>query len=191
MLHLILGGARSGKSSFAERTILSSLMPGQTPVYIATAEPLDSSMAQRIAYHQQLRQQHNWRLIECPLALEQTLGSLQATDKVLIDCLTLWLSNQLTQGLANTERAENHQMLSEYLRQAVDSLVQCLARHSSDITLVSNEIGLGVVPMGKETRLFIDHQGWLNQKLAQVADKVTLVSAGIPLTLKEHGVNRG
>ncbi|GLX79243.1 adenosylcobinamide kinase/adenosylcobinamide phosphate guanyltransferase [Thalassotalea insulae] len=189
MLHLVLGGARSGKSSFAEKSVLAQLSAGQVPIYIATAEPLDRGMKQRIAHHQKLRQHQAWQLIECPKALEQPLAELVVGDVILIDCLTLWLSNQLSTALLRQKRtqAENAQYLGDYLHQQVASLVQLLSQHPANITLVSNEIGLGVVPMGQETRVFVDHQGWMNQALAQVADKVTLVTAGIPLALKGDG----
>ena len=198
MIHLVLGGARSGKSSFAERSVLNSSEHNQLPVYIATAQPLDSEMKQRIMRHQQLRNEQSWQLIECPVALHQLLPRMSGEQKVLVDCMTLWLSNQLTLGLETAQcqsqdidklTGEQSAKLDCFLHQQVGELGTALGQVTADVTLVSNEIGLGVVPVGQATRLFVDHQGWMNQKLAQLADKVTLVTAGIPLTIKEtaHG----
>lgn len=180
MLHLILGGARSGKSSFAESCILS-LVTNKNPIYIATAKPFDVEMQQRIQHHQKQRQLCDWQLIECPEKLDDVLHDISADEYVLIDCLTLWLMNHLM--LSETKKAEA--CISDYLNEQVDNLLATLNSHQANIILVSNEVGLGVVPMGEQTRLFVDHAGWLNQKLAKIADKVTLVTAGLPMLLKD------
>ncbi|WP_206483454.1 bifunctional adenosylcobinamide kinase/adenosylcobinamide-phosphate guanylyltransferase [Thalassotalea sp. G2M2-11] len=195
MLHLVLGGARSGKSSFAEQVVVQqSAKADIIPIYIATAQPLDNEMQQRIAHHQALRVRQNWQLIECPLALTTTLTELAPNAHVLIDCMTLWLSNQLSAVVSQLDSQErepfdNNQKINELLHAKVAELIECLKQLCGNITIVSNEIGLGVVPMGMEIRVFVDHQGWLNQQLANIADQVTLVTAGLPMTLKgnAHG----
>lgn len=197
MIHFILGGARSGKSRFAEQQVLA-LANKQTKsaVYIATATAIDSEMASRIAQHQRDRaasvdKGNHWQLIECPLALADTIDTLTHDQVYLVDCLTLWLNNQLYSA-HQASQAEQ----AQHLQHQSDKLVSCLINFNDDpdsnIVIVSNEIGLGVTPMGESTRLYVDYCGWLNQKIAAIADKVTLVTAGIPLTLKsapghEHG----
>jgi len=170
---LFLGGARSGKSTLAEQAAKAS---GLDVVYVATAEVRDGdavgSMQQRIALHQQ-RRPDDWRLVEQPLALSQTLASLDETPCcVLVDCLTLWLSNHLC---ANAKA----------LDLVLDELVQQVSKTQHQLILVSNEVGSGIVPMGELSRQFQDYSGLMNQRLAQVCDEVTLVVAGLPLTLKK------
>jgi adenosylcobinamide kinase/adenosylcobinamide-phosphate guanylyltransferase len=201
MLHLVLGGARSGKSSFAEACVISQAkIRNVIPLYIATAQALDEEMNKRIEHHQALRIPHNWRLLECPELLTEQLDQIDESDFVLIDCLTLWLTNHLMQRqkyiVLNAknkvlDESSSEEMgeysckdIGEYLGKQVDKLVAALERHPATIVVVSNEIGLGVVPMGKETRRFVDHAGWMNQKLAKVAQQVTLVTAGLPMSLK-------
>ncbi len=165
---LITGGARSGKSSLAER--LANASTGVT--YIATATAFDHEMSSRIALHQQQRPKH-WQLIECPLLLAETLQQLSGTGRtVLVDCLTLWLNNQLYHQ-AEQDFALLRQQLAEAVRQFQGHLI-----------LVTNEVGLGLVPLGELNRVFVDQQGWLNQQLASVCDEVIFVAAGLPLYLK-------
>jgi len=169
MLELILGGARSGKSRCAERLALGS---SQRPVYVATATAGDGEMSARIAEHQRRRQQSEWLLIEEPLALAATLQEACTPDNcVLVDCLTLWLSNLLHAGEATfaTERA---------------ALLQLLPTLPGRVIFVSNETGLGVVPMGELSRKFVDEAGWLNQSLAERCNRVVFVVAGLPQVLK-------
>jgi adenosylcobinamide kinase/adenosylcobinamide-phosphate guanylyltransferase len=175
MIHLVLGGARSGKSRFAleQATILSQ--QSDLPVtFVATATPLDPEMAQRIVHHQAERPA-TWGLAEVPLNLSVWLTETQSQPKkvLIIDCLTLWLNNHLF----------------EFPEQDFDTLfrklVDALKASPCDIFLVSNQVGLGVIPMGELTRKFVDQTGWLNQLLAKHVDKVTLVTAGLPMTLKE------
>jgi len=170
---LFLGGARSGKSALAEQAAKAS---GLDVVYVATAEVRDGdaagSMQQRIALHQQ-RRPIQWRLVEQPLALTQTLASLDETPCcVLVDCLTLWLSNHLCAD-------------ANGLDLVLDELVQQVSKTQHQLILVSNEVGSGIVPMGELSRQFQDYSGLMNQRLAQVCDKVTLVVAGLPLPLKQ------
>lgn len=190
MLHLVLGGARSGKSSFSEQWIQAQRgKEQQLPIYVATAQALDEEMQQRIIHHQQQRIAVEWQLIECPLHLTDLLVELDnkrlaLSDEprfVLVDCLTLWLSNHLMVAL---EQSQGDNQITDYLTNKIKELIDILTEHSATIMLVANEVGLGVVPLGKPSRLFVDHAGWLNQQLAKVAEQVTLVTAGIPLTLK-------
>jgi adenosylcobinamide kinase/adenosylcobinamide-phosphate guanylyltransferase len=169
---LFLGGARSGKSGLAEQAAMHS---GLDVIYVATAEVAPSneqgSMAQRVALHKQRRPNH-WRLVEEPLALSQTLFELdQDPCCVLVDCLTLWLSNHLCRD------ADDLDALLEQLIEQVD-------RTQHQLILVSNEVGSGIVPMGALSRQFQDYSGLMNQRLAQVCDRVTLAVAGLPLSLK-------
>ena len=165
MIHLILGGARSGKSRHAE-AIAKALSHPVT--YIATARPLDDEMQQRIDHHREQRPSE-WRLIEEPIALAQQLKMIdQPQQIILIDCLTLWLSNLLLLDDCNPQYSQ----------------LELLPRLQSDIILVSNETGLGVVPMGEMTRRFVDESGRLHQCLGKIADKVEFCVAGFPMLLK-------
>jgi len=185
MIHFILGGARSGKSRFAEQQVLTLVEKNNKPaVYIATATALDTEMDSRIAQHQQDRGD-SWQLIECPLSLADTVSELDRGHIYLVDCLTLWLNNQLY-AVHEASRLEQ----GKHLQTEIDNLINSLTQINTGtvtqikIVIVSNEIGLGVIPMGESTRLYVDYCGWLNQKVAAIADKVTLVTAGIPLTIK-------
>ncbi|PKG85855.1 bifunctional adenosylcobinamide kinase/adenosylcobinamide-phosphate guanylyltransferase [Colwellia sp. 75C3] len=181
MIHFVLGGARSGKSRFAEQQVLAlAESKNKQAVYIATATAIDSEMDSRISQHQNDRGD-SWKLIECPLALAEMLPGLDNNNIYLLDCLTLWLNNQL---YAVHESGRTDQ--GQHLETEIAVLASQLAAINVDIVIVSNEIGLGVVPMGASTRLYVDHCGWLNQKVAELADKVTLVTAGIPLCIKSN-----
>lgn len=165
---LILGGARSGKSSLAETLAKTS----EQVTYIATATAFDIEMSQRIQLHQQQRP-NSWLLIECPLLLREALDQLSGSGQtVLVDCLTLWLNNQLYHQ-PEQDFALARQQLADTVSQFEDKLI-----------LVSNEVGMGLVPMGELNRMFVDQQGWLNQQLARVCDEVIFVAAGLPLYLK-------
>jgi adenosylcobinamide kinase / adenosylcobinamide-phosphate guanylyltransferase len=166
-LTLVLGGARSGKSRHAEALVLAG---GLDPVYVATAEARDEEMRARIAAHR-ARRGTAWRTIEAPLDLAGTLERTAAPGRaVLVDCLTLWLTN-----------------LMEARR---DVPLECraleivLERASGPVVLVSNEIGQGIVPTSAVARAFIDHAGRLHQRIAVDADAVILMHAGLPLHLK-------
>ena len=189
MLHLVLGGARSGKSSFSESWLLSQLeSEDQNAIYLATAQALDIEMQQRIEHHQLQRQGNNWQLVECPFLLTEFLSEADENAYIIIDCLTLWLTNQLMLAL---EKQQNEAVVATTLSQKTKALIHVLNEHPATIVVVANEVGLGVVPMGKESRIFVDHAGWLNQHLAKVADQVTLVTAGLPLTLKSSNASEG
>jgi adenosylcobinamide kinase / adenosylcobinamide-phosphate guanylyltransferase len=166
-LTLVLGGARSGKSRFAEKLAASHAPPW---LYIATAEPLDEEMRQRIQEHRQ-RRGAMWRTLEAPYDLAAALpGAGGDCGVVLIDCLTLWLSNIMLAGRdPGAARAE---------------LLAALGKAETPVIAVTNEVGLGIVPDNPLARRFRDEQGRLNAELAAIADRVVLMAAGLPLTLK-------
>ncbi|KHL70668.1 bifunctional adenosylcobinamide kinase/adenosylcobinamide-phosphate guanylyltransferase [Pseudomonas flexibilis] len=169
MLELILGGARSGKSRLAEQRAAGS---GLAVTYVATGQTLDGEMAARVAHHRARRPEH-WGLVEEPLALARVLREQAAPDGcLLVDCLTLWLTNLL--------------MLDDPARLAVErqALLETLPELPGRIILVSNETGLGVVPLGELTRRYVDEAGWLHQALAAACQRVTFTVAGLPMELK-------
>lgn len=168
---LVLGGARSGKSSFAEATLLAAAK-GQAPVYIATGQAFDDEMRTRVAEHRAQRDGQGWQTVEEPVELAAALGCVPETAPVLIDCLTLWVSNLM---LAEAD-----------IGAASDALRAQLARRSGPTVVVSNEVGLGIVPGTALGRQFRDVAGRLNQQIAAQADRVVFVAAGLPLELKPH-----
>jgi adenosylcobinamide kinase/adenosylcobinamide-phosphate guanylyltransferase len=173
-LTLVLGGARSGKSTQAEKLATGSLhgAPPQPAVYIATAQAGDVEMATRIAAHR-LRRGNHWKTIEEPLKLETALASAAAQGRpVLVDCMTLWLSNVMLAGGDVDE--------------ATDDLLRALDGLDVPVVLVSNEVGLGIVPDTALGRAFRDAQGRLNMRMAERADRVILMTAGLALTLKDR-----
>ena len=185
-IHLVLGGARSGKSSLAERCAKNTRLP---VTYIATAQSLDCEMESRIARHQADRPSH-WHTVESPIKLAVAIDSIidkstfkNPQDKnvgicILVDCLTLWLTNCLCQhDLAYFEK-EKQQLLS--------TLISSQKHSNVHIILVSNEVGHGIVPMGDLSREFVDQAGWLHQAIAEIADQVDFVMAGLPLALKTN-----
>ena len=164
-LTLVLGGARSGKSRYAESLVTA--LPGPW-IYVATAEARDAEMAERIAAHQ-ARRGAGWRTLETP---RDVVGAVTAhgTTPLLVDCLTLWLANAL---LASADVDAEIERLEAALEQA-----------SAPLVLVANEVGFGIVPDNALGRRFRDLQGLLNQRIAARADRVVLVVAGLPLTIK-------
>ena len=169
MLELILGGARSGKSRLAERLATQS---GLAVTYIATSQALDGEMSARIQHHRQ-RRPADWGLMEEPLELARALRDNAAPGRcLLVDCLTLWLTNLL--------------MLDDDMRLAMqrDAFLETLAELPGRIILVSNETGLGVVPLGELTRRYVDEAGWLHQAVAERAERVVFTVAGLPMLLK-------
>ncbi|MBO9739291.1 bifunctional adenosylcobinamide kinase/adenosylcobinamide-phosphate guanylyltransferase [Xanthomonas axonopodis pv. begoniae] len=170
MRQLILGGARSGKSALAERIAAAS---GRAVTYLATAQAFDEEMHRRIAHHRSQRPAH-WQCVEEPIALAASLQAHAAPDRcVLVDCLTLWLSNLL-----------GHPETDVFARER-DALLATLPQLPGQILLVSNEVGQGIVPMGELTRRFVDEAGWLHQALALQCERVVWVVAGLPMVLKE------
>lgn len=206
MIHLVLGGARSGKSRYGEALVRQYTALGFDACYVATAQALDDEMATRIAKHQAGRSDDGieWQLFEESLALTALLKRLAKPGRViLVDCLTLWLTNQL---LASNVNIDDEPAPTEW--NATDFATSTFAVSTSDdkahaswqaektafvdslvelegvVILISNEVGSGIVPLGELSRQFVDEAGWLNQAVAALADNVTLVVAGLPLALK-------
>lgn len=206
MIHLVLGGARSGKSRYGEALVRQYTALGFDACYVATAQALDDEMATRIAKHQAGRSDDGieWQLFEESLALTALLKRLAKPGRViLVDCLTLWLTNQL---LASNLNIDDEPAPTEW--NATDFATSTFAVSTSDdkahaswqaektafvdslvelegvVILISNEVGSGIVPLGELSRQFVDEAGWLNQAVATLADNVTLVVAGLPLALK-------
>lgn len=163
---LVLGGARSGKSRYAESLITALPSPW---IYVATAEARDAEMAERIAVHR-TRRETGWQVIEAPHDLALALEIAPAGAAVLVDCLTLWLSNRM---LADAD-----------VDAEIGLFEEALDRRAGTVVLVSNEVGFGIVPDNALARRFRDLQGRLNQRIATRADRVVLVVAGLPLIVK-------
>lgn len=164
---LVLGGARSGKSRYAQQRVEAC---GGRLAYIATAQALDAEMEDRIARHRADRDAR-WHTIEAPLALAAALARAgESHAAILVDCLTLWLSNLL---LADRDVQREGMALAE-----------AVAACPVPVVLVANEVGLGIVPDNALARRFRDEAGWLNQRLAAMADEVVFVAAGLPMVLK-------
>jgi adenosylcobinamide kinase/adenosylcobinamide-phosphate guanylyltransferase len=165
---LVLGGARSGKTGFAERMAMRA---GESPLYLATAQALDAEMTERVRLHQQQRHKR-FSTLEEPIALASALKAAARThDVILVDCLTLWITNLL---------GANHNVAA-----AVDELVAALPQiESTRVILVSNEVGLGIVPDNAMARTFRDLAGAAHQRLAEICAEVHFVVAGLPMTLK-------
>jgi adenosylcobinamide kinase/adenosylcobinamide-phosphate guanylyltransferase len=180
MKTLILGGVRSGKSRIAEQlamqlTAKSTHLKQDPLVYIATSFPYDAEMQQRVDEHQAQRQQssYSWTTIEESLYLAKVLDEYSAPDTtILVDCLTLWMTNLLCH--------EDKQLL----QQETQALLQQLDHCRGNLIFVSNETGLGIVPMKKLSRQFVDQMGLFHQQLAQICDTVSFVVAGLSLPLK-------
>ena len=185
MRELILGGARSGKSLLAEKRAQESAeIRGLNVIYLATAQALDSEMARRVAHHR-ARPPTEWGCVEETLHLPQRLRELAAPDTcLLVDCLTLWLSNLLFAGQAASQAEAGEAIDCPLFREQTTALIDTLPQLPGHVILVSNEVGWGIVPMHPVSRLFADEQGRLNQRVAAVCDQVTLVAAGLPVTLK-------
>ena len=176
----ILGGARSGKSSYAEQLAAQSR---KEVVYIATGQARDAEMQQRIEHHQQRRPQQ-WRLVEQPIALAQAIQQWCAPERiVLVDCLTLWLSNLLFAERVDYPEVGLIEMPPLFIEQRA-LFLDSLASLNGDLIIVSNEVGLGIVPFGAVSRCYVDEAGRLNQEVAKRCENVVLVTAGLPLVLK-------
>jgi len=183
----ILGGQKSGKSRRAETLARDWLAqsPDHRAVLIATAQPWDEEMRQRIARHQADRAERvpGMRTVEEPLALAEKITELSRPDTLLVvDCLTLWLTNWMMPMAQDVE--PNRPAAAVDQAQAATLLI-AIALAPGPIVLVGNEIGLGVIPMGSEVRAFVDALGRLNQNVARVCQRVTLMAAGLPLSLKD------
>jgi adenosylcobinamide kinase/adenosylcobinamide-phosphate guanylyltransferase len=165
-LTLVLGGARSGKSRLAEALVTASPAPW---LYLATGQAFDAEMHDRIQEHR-ARRGPGWETLEAPLELAAALDAAPHGQPVLVDCLTLWLSNLM---LAERD-----------LPAETDRLLATLARPHGPWVMVANEVGQGIVPDNRLARRFRDAAGLLNQRIAQAADAVTLAVAGLPLKVK-------
>ncbi len=174
-LTFVLGGARSGKSVHAERLAADS---GRAVTYVATARRVgDAEFDARIAHHR-ARRPDDWALVEAPLALAEAIATLDDPRHcVLIDCLTLWLANLLCPP-------DGEAVGDAVLEARVAALEAALRGSRAQVIAVGNEIGLGVVPLGAETRRYVDELGRLNQRIAALATHVTLVVAGLPMAVK-------
>ena len=177
MLELILGGARSGKSRYAEQCVMQNQ---QETLLIATATADDSEMAQRIALHQQNRMD-GITVIEEPIRLAKVLlDNVKDKNKaIIVDCLTLWVSNLLLEHEEKLESADEFIAL-------MDCLEVLASTESSNVYIVSNEVGMGIIPLGHLNRLYCDAIGRLHQIIAKHAQRVTLMVAGLPHSIKNE-----
>lgn len=172
-VHLILGGARSGKSAFAEKLALESSLP---VTYIATAQVYDAEFGQRVEHHK-VRRPNHWKTVEQSFNLGAALTAhAKAGECVIVDCLTLWLAQCIC---PDCERPQELDWQAER-----NALLDAIPNLNGTVLLVSNEVGMGIVPLGEINRQFQDEQGRLNQAVAQLASKVSFIAAGLPLTLK-------
>lgn len=169
-LTVVIGGARSGKSRYAEQLAVS--LDGFR-TYIATAEPFDEEMRQRIAWHRRNREGHFDLTIEEPLDLAGAIATIPGDTRIaVIDCVTVWLGNLM----------HHHGIRDTY--DEISAFMRALKTRKTDCIIVSNEVGQGIVPADALSRAFRDQAGWLNQDLTRIADRVVWMVAGIPVTIK-------
>jgi adenosylcobinamide kinase/adenosylcobinamide-phosphate guanylyltransferase len=181
MKELIIGGARSGKSALAQSRARQSRL---TVVFLATARPDDPEMARRVAHHRQHRPA-DWVSVEEPLQLASALARHAGPDTcLLVDCLTLWLSNLFFAGRAVVQAQAGEPVDCPLLTGHITALLGCIPTLPGHLILVSNEVGCGIIPINAVARAFADEQGRLNQRVAAICDRVTLTAAGLPLELK-------
>lgn len=166
---LALGGARSGKTAFAEDHALNLVSDGMTAVYVATAQAFDEEMSGRIRRHQNLRSDR-FVTIEEPLDLIKILNTYDETHVLLIDSIGVWITN--------------HMMAEHDLNTVINATVSALIETKAGVVLVSDEVGMGIVPEGAMSRAFRDHIGMMNQHVGQIADTVAFLVAGLPMMIK-------
>ena len=167
----VIGGCRSGKSTYAMQT--AEKVTAEQKIFIATCVPQDDEMKRRVARHQKERSQ-NWVTVEAPQDLpEAILQNSRRGDVILVDCLTLWVSNLLIET-GDEKKTED----------TISQLIEVLEKAICPIVLVSNEVGTGIVPENQLARQFRDITGWVNQAVAKCANKVVWMVAGIPVTVK-------
>ncbi len=190
---LILGGQRSGKSRRAELLARDWLAqsPSHQAVMIATATAWDDEMVERIVRHQQDRAERvpGMQTVEEPIELGEAIQTHSKPQTlVVVDCLTLWLTNLLMpyEIVKNNQNNLSKEAVDQQTRARAASLLIAIKNPSGPVVLVGNEIGLGVIPMGRETRAFVDALGRLNQEVAAACERVTFMAAGLPLTLKSQ-----
>ena len=177
---LIFGGARSGKSAYAEQLAIAS---GKPVIYLATAQGGDAEMQARIAHHQ-ARRPASWRTLECTIELAQAISQSSTPDNlILIDCLTLWLSNLLFSEYIETPEIGSITPPENFSIQRT-AFLQVLENLPGDLIIVSNEVGMGIIPQGAISRWFVDEAGRLNQAVAAQCEQVSWVAAGLPLHFK-------
>lgn len=175
---LITGGARSGKSAYAQQ--MAEGLPGPR-AYVATCPVTDPEMAERVRKHRMARAEHDWQTLEEQLDLPGVLTRATVYPTVLVDCLTLWINNLMYRA-ANDGQAFTEEAVQQHCRAVINAVQQ----HPGTVIFVSGEVGLGIVPENREARLFRDLLGHCNQVLATVAGQVTLVACGLPLHLKQE-----
>ncbi len=175
---LVTGGARSGKSAYSET--LAKSFPGPR-AYIATAPVFDEEMAKRVAGHQRQRKHDGWDTIEEEIDLFAAIKKADAYDTILVDCLTLWINN-----LLYIAGEKGRQLTEDDMAAKCSQLKDCCAEFDGNIIFVINEVGMGIVPDNPLSRIFRDLSGRCAQSMAKFANRVVLVSCGIPLTLKDE-----
>lgn len=175
---LILGGARSGKSSFAQHLASKT---GSKVLFIATASPLDEEMRQRIEMHRKKRPK-NWRTMEVPLDVGKKIeGAVDDADVVILDCITLLINNVFEKCRGEKARVE---ILEKEVSTEIKELLKCIARVDANFTIVSNDVGMGIVPANKTARIYRDILGKTNQELVKHSDTVYFMIAGVPIQIK-------
>ncbi len=180
-IFLITGGARSGKSSFAEKFTLE-LGQGKA-AYIATAQIFDSEMAHRVKLHQQ-RRNNSWITFESPFNADKSITLAAKTfDAILFDCVTIYLSNFLC-----NENLDDTESIYKNFNQLLENLISAAKNSTANVVFVSNEVGAGIVPENKLARIFRDLSGLANQKLAAQSEKIFLTVAGYAIDIKQFGV---
>ncbi|MGI6091397.1 MAG: bifunctional adenosylcobinamide kinase/adenosylcobinamide-phosphate guanylyltransferase [Veillonellaceae bacterium] len=181
---LVTGGARSGKSTFAEQYASEQR---KTVAYIATAQIYDTEMQERVTMHRE-RRPNNWLTYEAPYADADTIKAAAASaDVILFDCLTLYTSNLLLSSEAHKHREER----VSYILNRVEQLIEAARQSTATVIFVTNEVGLGIVPDNALAREYRDMAGWVNQKVAASAEEVYLVVSGLPVELKKLAVKLG
>lgn len=174
-LTLITGGARSGKSHFAQR--IAESHQSNDVLFVATAEARDDNMAARIDRHRRERSD-NWRTLETPRGIAHALNNTPPASVVLLDCVTLWVTNILLDELSTWDTAVGE----------LDALLEWYHSHPCELLVVTNEVGLGIVPADELSRTFREWLGWFNQRLATEADAVYLLVSGLPIEIKALAV---
>lgn len=175
---LVLGGARSGKSSFAQRL---AIQLGKKVLFVATAAPLDDEMKHRIEMHKKSRPK-SWRTLEVLTDVGKEIEkNIQGVDVVILDCLTLLISNVFEKYGSKSACEE---LLEKKVETEIMALISCIKNNNASFIIVTNEVGSGIVPANKVSRIFRDVQGRANQELARIADSVYLMVAGLPLEVK-------
>lgn len=178
---LVTGGARSGKSAYAQS--LAESLPGPR-AYVATCPVTDAEMAERIRKHRQARTEQAWLTLEEPVDLPAALTQATGCPTVLVDCLTLWVNNLMYQAAG-----KNRPLSEEDIQRRGLALIEAVQQHPGTVIFVSGEVGSGIVPEHREARLFRDLLGRCNQLLAANAAQVTLVACGLPLHLKQEDIS--